>query len=188
MHGVKRLFAWMIPRFDPARFNVSLISLRTKDTSEDTLEQLGIDVTYLHRGKFDPATLPALVKVLDEKKADIVHMHGYGATTFGRICAAWRKIPAIVHEHANHTTTPWFQQMADTALAPYTDLAIAVSRSTADFVINARKMPAEQDEGRLSRRAARRVRAAAVAGRNRARPAPISACLTARSRSGRSRA
>jgi glycosyltransferase involved in cell wall biosynthesis len=144
MHGVKRLFAWMIPRFDPARFDVSLVSLRTKDTSDDTLEQFGIDVTYLHRGKFDPATLPALVKVLDEKKADIVHLHGYGATTFGRICAGWRKIPAILHEHANHTTTPWFQQLADKALAPYTDLAIAVSQSTADFVINARKMPADK--------------------------------------------
>ncbi len=84
------------------------------------------------------------MKVLDDKKADIVHMHGYGATTFGRICAAYRKIPAILHEHANHTTTPWFQQMADSALAAYTDLAIAVSKSTADFVINARKMPAEK--------------------------------------------
>jgi glycosyltransferase involved in cell wall biosynthesis len=144
MHGVKRLFAWMIPRFDPARFKVSLISLRAKDLSEDTLEQFGIDVTYLHRGKFDPATLPSLVKVLDEKQADVVHLHGYGATTFGRICAGWRRIPAILHEHANHTTTPWFQQMADKALAPYTDLAIAVSQSTADFVINARKMPAEK--------------------------------------------
>ena len=47
MHGVKRLFAWMIPRFDTARYNVSLISLRKKDLSEDTLEQFGIDV-HLH--------------------------------------------------------------------------------------------------------------------------------------------
>jgi glycosyltransferase involved in cell wall biosynthesis len=144
MHGVKRLFAWMIPRFDAARFDVSLISLRKKDLSEDTLEQFGIDVTYLHRGKFDPATLPALVKVLDDKKADIVHLHGYGATTFGRIAAGWRKIPSILHEHANHTTTPWFQQVADKMPAPYTDLAIGVSQSTADFVINARKIPAER--------------------------------------------
>ncbi|MCK7529384.1 MAG: hypothetical protein MZV64_73465 [Ignavibacteriales bacterium] len=33
MHGVKRLFAWMMPRFDAARFNVSLVSLRKKDLS-----------------------------------------------------------------------------------------------------------------------------------------------------------
>ena len=104
MHGVKRLFAWMIPRFDKSRFNVSLISLRKKDLSDDTLEEFGIDVTYMARHKFDPATFPALLKVLREKHADIVHLHGYGATTFGRLCA-WRMgIPAILHEHANHTT------------------------------------------------------------------------------------
>jgi glycosyltransferase involved in cell wall biosynthesis len=144
MHGVKRLFAWMIPRFDRSRFNVSLISLRRKDLSEDTLEQYGIDVTYMARHKFDPATYPALLKVLREKKADIVHLHGYGATTFGRMCARAMKIPAILHEHANHGDTPWFQKMADRLLAPHTDLAIAVSESTAEFTIRARLMPAER--------------------------------------------
>ena len=49
MHGVKRLFAWMIPRFDKARFNVSLVSLRKRDVSEETLDALGIEIEYLHR-------------------------------------------------------------------------------------------------------------------------------------------
>jgi glycosyltransferase involved in cell wall biosynthesis len=141
MHGVKRLFAWMIPRFDADRFNVSLISLRRRDESEDNLERLGIDVTYLDRGKFDPRTFPALLRVLDEKEADVLHMHGYGATTFGRMVAAWRRIPTLLHEHANLTTTPWFQQVVDELLLPFTDLAIGVSRSTAEFVVNARRIP-----------------------------------------------
>jgi glycosyltransferase involved in cell wall biosynthesis len=144
MHGVKRLFAWMIPRFDASRFDVSLVSLRKRDNSEDTLEELGIDVTYLHKSKFDPATLTALLKVMDRKHTDILHLHGYGATTFGRLAAALRGTPALLHEHANHTTTPWFQQVADRILAPYTDLAIAVSQSTADFTTGARKMPADR--------------------------------------------
>jgi glycosyltransferase involved in cell wall biosynthesis len=144
MHGVKRLFAWMIPRFDRGRFNVSLISLRRKDLSEDTLEQFGIDVTYMARHKFDPATFPALLKVLRKKQADIVHLHGYGATTFGRLCA-WRMgIPSILHEHANLGDTPWFQKVADRVLAPHTDIAIAVSESTAEFTTRARLMPAEK--------------------------------------------
>ena len=144
MHGVKRLFAWMIPRFDKTRYNVSLISLRKKDLSADTLEEFGIDVTYMARHKFDPATFPALLKVLREKRADIVHLHGYGATTFGRMCA-WRLgIPAILHEHANHGDTPWFQKIADRLLAPHTDLAIAVSESTGEFTTRARLMPAER--------------------------------------------
>jgi len=144
MHGVKRLFSWMIPRFDPARFNVSLVSLRKKDLSEETLESFGVDISYLHKSRFDPATLTALLKVIDRKSIDILHMHGYGATTFGRAAAAMRRLPAILHEHANLTDTPWFQKVADRALEPFTDIAIAVSRSTADFVVNARLVPAKK--------------------------------------------
>ena len=144
MHGVKRLFAWMMPRFDRERITASLVSLRKKDLSDDTLEQFGIDVTYLGRHKFDPATFTHLLKVLREKHADVVHLHGYGATTFGRLCAARLGIPAILHEHANHTDTPWFQKVADAWLARYTDVAIAVSASTAEFTTRARLVPADR--------------------------------------------
>src|SRR5262245_27615917 len=141
MHGVKRLFSWMIPRFDHRQFSVSLLSLRKKDLSEETLDSLGIDITYLERGKFDPFTLPAMLRLVDAKQVDVLHLHGYGATTFGRLVGAIRGIPTIVHEHANLTTTPWFQKIADKLLEPSTDIALAVSRSTADFVIKARLMP-----------------------------------------------
>jgi glycosyltransferase involved in cell wall biosynthesis len=144
MHGVKRLFSWMIPRFDPERYNVSLVSLRKKDLSEETLESMGIDIQYLHKSKFDPATLTALLKVIDRQQTDILHLHGYGATTFGRIAGMMRGLPTILHEHANLTDTPWFQKVADKLLAPATDIAIAVSKSTANFVINARLVPAER--------------------------------------------
>src|SRR5690348_9776257 len=138
MHGVKRLFAWMIPRFDRDRFDVSLVSLRKKDLSEETLDALGIDITYLHKSKFDPSTLTALLKIIDRKNIDVLHLHGYGATTFGRMAAALRGIPAILHEHANLTATPWFQKIADRLLEPSTDIALAVSQSTAEFVVRER--------------------------------------------------
>ena len=141
MHGVKRLFGWMIPRFDRERYNVSLVSLRRKDLSEETLESMGIDITYLGKSKFDPTTLPALLKIVRKKRIDILHLHGYGATTFGRIAAGMRSIPTILHEHANLTDTPWFQKVADAILEPETDIALAVSQSTADFVIKARQIP-----------------------------------------------
>ncbi len=141
MHGVKRLFSWMMPRFDPDRYAVSLVSLRRKDLSEETLESLGVDISYLHRSKFDPATLTALLKVIDRKAIDVLHLHGYGATTFGRAAAALRRLPVVLHEHANLTDTPWFQKVADRALAPFTDIAIAVSRSTAEFLVRARLVP-----------------------------------------------
>ena len=48
MHGVKRLFAWMLPRFDPALVSPALISLRRRDLSEETLEDyLGNNIARL---------------------------------------------------------------------------------------------------------------------------------------------
>jgi glycosyltransferase involved in cell wall biosynthesis len=144
MHGVKRLFSWMIPCFDREHFNVSLVSLRKKDLSEEPLEALGVNIAYMERSKFDPFTLPALLRIIDEQQVDILHLHGYGATTFGRLAGAMRRIPTILHEHANLTDTPWFQKIADRVLEPYTDIAIAVSKSTADFVIGARQVPSSK--------------------------------------------
>jgi glycosyltransferase involved in cell wall biosynthesis len=143
MHGVKRLFAWMIPRFDPARCKVSLVSLRRKDLSEETLDALGVDITYLGKARFDPTTLPALVRLIDARHIDLLHLHGYGATTFGRLAAAARGLPVVLHEHANLTATPWYQKIADRLLSRYTDVAIAVSRSTAAFVVGQRQLPAD---------------------------------------------
>lgn len=144
MHGVKRLFAWMIPRFDAARYTVALVSLRKRDLSEETLDALGIDITYLERGRFDPRTLMDLLRVIDAKRIDVLHLHGYGATTFGRLAAAMRGIPVVLHEHANLTSTPWFQKVADWLLERYTDVALAVSKSTAEFVIGARLVRPER--------------------------------------------
>jgi glycosyltransferase involved in cell wall biosynthesis len=144
MHGVKRLFAWMIPRFDPSRFEVSLLSLRKKDLSEDNLESLGFPVYYLEKGKFDPSTFPALVSLLRKLEIDVIQTHGYGATTFGRAAAYWLGIGNVLHEHANLTDTPWFQKIPDRLLNPVTDVAIAVSQSTRDFCIRARKLSPER--------------------------------------------
>jgi glycosyltransferase involved in cell wall biosynthesis len=144
MHGVKRLFAWMIPRFDASRFEVSLLSLRRKDLSEDNLESLGFPVYYLEKGKFDPSTFPALVSLLKKLEIDVVQTHGYGATTFGRLAARFLRIGNVLHEHANLTDTPWFQKIPDRLLDPVTDVAIAVSESTREFCIRARKLSPER--------------------------------------------
>jgi glycosyltransferase involved in cell wall biosynthesis len=144
MHGVKRLFAWMIPRFDTRRFQVSLLSLRKKDLSEEKLEDFGFPVYYLEKTRFDPTTLPALVRLLKRLEIDVIQTHGYGATTFGRAAAALLRMPNVLHEHANLTDTPWFQKIPDIFFNPLTDLAITVSKSTRRFCIDARKLSPER--------------------------------------------
>ena len=52
----------------------------------------------------------------------------------------WLRIPNVLHEHANLTETPWFQKIPDKFFNPFTDLAIAVSESTRQFCLEARKL------------------------------------------------
>jgi glycosyltransferase involved in cell wall biosynthesis len=141
MHGVKRLFSWLLPRFDESRVRTALVSLRRKDLTTEALENQGVEISYLGRSKFDPRTLGALLAIVDRWKPDILHLHNYGATNFGRVAAGMRGLPAIVHEHINLGRAPWYQKVADRSLEPLTDIALAVSRSTADFMCTERQLP-----------------------------------------------
>lgn len=144
MHGVKRLFTYIFPRHNTERFNVSLVSLRKRDLSEEKLEDYGINIHYLGRHKFDPFTYSHLKRIIKEENAHILHMHGYGATTFGRMVGKNMGLGMILHEHANLTDTPWFQKIPDKWLDKHTDINLAVGESTREFAINARKCNPER--------------------------------------------
>ena len=109
---------------------MSLVSLRKKDLSEETLDALGVDISYLHRGKFDPATLTALLKIIDRKQIDILHLHGYGATTFGRLagrCGA-ADDPARAREPHRHALVPEGRRPPAGAVHRHRDCGVARAR------------------------------------------------------------
>jgi len=147
MHGVKRLFSYIFPRHNRERFNLSLVSLRKRDLSKERLEDYGINIHYLGRHKFDPRTYWDLKRVVKREDAHILHMHGYGATTFGRLVGRFNRRATILHEHANLAGRyPGYLTPVDKLLAKRTDLAMAVGRSTLEFTLKYRHTPPERTE------------------------------------------
>jgi len=77
-------------------------------------------------------TLSDLLKVIDRKQIDILHLHGYGGDD---VWAAWRggarhsSDPARTRQSHRHALVP---EVPTACSEPYTDIAIAVSKSTAD--------------------------------------------------------
>ena len=124
---------------------MSLVSLRKKDLSEETLEAHGIDITYLSKSKFDPTHAAGAAEgdatEADRHPAPPRLRRDHVRPDRRRRCGG---IPTILHEHANLTDTPWFQKVADAVLEPDTDIALAVSQSTADFVVKARQIPPDK--------------------------------------------
>ncbi len=144
IHGVSRLFSWWFPRYDPARFTVSLCGLKRPEPASRLLEDQGIPVRHLGRGRFDPRILGDLVRVAREKRAAILHVHGYAAADFGRIAARRLGAALVLHEHFADPRMPAYQGLADRLLSRLTDRAIAVSGSTRDFLVRERHVPASR--------------------------------------------
>jgi glycosyltransferase involved in cell wall biosynthesis len=145
IHGVSRLFSWWFPRYDPARFDVSLCGLKHPEPATEWLGAQGIPVHHLGRGRFDPRILGDLVSLARERRARILHVHGYAAADFGRLAARAAGAKLVLHEHFADPRIPAYQALADRLLSGRTDGAIAVSRSTRDFLVKERFVP----EGRV---------------------------------------
>ena len=141
IHGVSRLFSWWFPRYGP-RFAPSLVGLKHPEPATRWLAEQGIPVHNLGRGRFDPRILTDLVRVGRERKARILHVHGYAAADFGRVAARRLGAALVLHEHFADPRMPAYQGLADRALSGLTDRAIAVSASTRDFLVRERHVPA----------------------------------------------
>jgi glycosyltransferase involved in cell wall biosynthesis len=144
IHGVSRLFSWWFPRYDPARFDVSLCGLKHPEPATQWLAGQGIPVHHLGRGRFDPRILTDLVALARRRRARILHVHGYAAADFGRLAARAAGAKLVLHEHFADPRMPAYQALADRLLRGRTDGAIAVSRSTREFLVRRRFVPEDR--------------------------------------------
>jgi glycosyltransferase involved in cell wall biosynthesis len=141
IHGVSRLFSWWFPRYDRARFCVSLCGLKQPEPATRWLAEQGVEVHHLGRGRFDPRILTDLIALTRRRRARILHVHGYAAADFGRLAARAVGARLVLHEHFADPRMPAYQAVADRILAPWTDAAIAVSHSTRAFLVDQRFVP-----------------------------------------------
>jgi glycosyltransferase involved in cell wall biosynthesis len=144
IHGVTRLFSWWFPRYDAARFRVSLCGLKKPEPASALLAAQGVPVEHLNRGAFDPRLLFDLVRLIRRRNARILHVHGYAAADFGRLAARLTGAALVLHEHFADPRMPRYQAVADFALKRMLDRAIAVSHSTREFLVRDRFVPAER--------------------------------------------
>jgi len=138
IHGVSRLFQWWMPLFNSNLFDVKLVGLRKQDKACENLIDQGINIKSLARGKFDLFTLKDIVNIIKQENADIVHLHGYGASNFGIAAARITGIKCVVHEHFVDPAYPGYQLPFDYFLAPRADMGIAICESVKEFMVNKR--------------------------------------------------
>ncbi len=146
VHGVTRCLALWVPRYDPSRYAVSVYNFRGVDPGAVYLTGLGVPVGGRRRAKFDPRLFGDLLATVRRERVGLLHLHGYGATDFGRVVARVAGIPSIVHEHFIDQRSSLPERAADLALRPLTTWAIAVSGAVRDFMVRRRAIPPDRLE------------------------------------------
>ncbi len=135
INGPTRYFSWLMQGLDKSKFNPHLYTLRAKGQSHHVFQQYNIEVKYLNLSKYNPFTLVRLIQVIVANKIDILHLTGYGSTTFGRLAGAICRRPCIVHEHWVDPSMGGIQIWVDRCLAGFATSAIACSEYAKRFLV-----------------------------------------------------
>ena len=103
-----------------------------------------IHVHYLNLGKYSLWTLIVLMKIIRRENIDIVHLTGYGSTTFGRIAAKICGKSAIVHERWVDPNISNAQIILEKVLSRWTTMSIAVSTYAREFLVTKKRIREEK--------------------------------------------
>ncbi len=142
LHGGGRLYWNVLPRFDADRFRIVPCMLRADDTIREVFTKSPVSVRILNKGKFDPTTLWTFLRLIKEENIHVMHLHCYGASTFGRLAGIISGVPAIIHDYDTEVyfPYPWYLGIVDRVLAPMTQGAMAASPMVRNFLIRKRKI------------------------------------------------
>ncbi len=142
LHGGGRLYWNVLPHFDPERVRVVPCMLRASDTIRKVFEASPVPVRILDKPKFDPTTLWTFLRLIKRERIDVMHLHCYGCSTFGRIAGLITGIPTVIHDYDTEVYFPYpsYLSVADRLLAPSTRAAVAASPMCRHFLVHRRNV------------------------------------------------
>jgi glycosyltransferase involved in cell wall biosynthesis len=142
LHAGGRLFYNVIPRFDPTRIRVFPCMMRTSDEVRALFDASPVRVNVFEKGPFDLTAIGTYVQQIKQNKIDVLHLHCYGTSTYGRIASLLTGVPCIIHDYDTDHYFPytWYLGLADRILTGRTGGAIAASPLVREFMANKRKV------------------------------------------------
>ena len=93
LHGGGRLYWNVVPQFDQNRFRIIPCFLRSSDEVRQLFEKSPAPVTIFDKGKYDLTTLLSFLRVIKKERIDVMHLHCYASSAFGRLAGAITGVP-----------------------------------------------------------------------------------------------
>jgi glycosyltransferase involved in cell wall biosynthesis len=143
-HGPSQLLLNLVRGGDSERFAFEIVGLRGEDAASAHLRGQGLSVHCLGRHRFDPRLPWDLLRSVRTRRPALLHLHGFGASNYGRWVGMKTGIPVLIHEHGINAAIPFYQRIADRVLHGFAAEAIAVSREVREYLVNVRLVPRDR--------------------------------------------
>jgi glycosyltransferase involved in cell wall biosynthesis len=144
LYGPGRMWLSTLGAFDKRRCVMIPCVLRMDERLNAQFAKQGIHLIDLRKGRFDLTAIGALCRLIRKERIDVLHLHGDGATTFGRIAARMSQVPAIAHYHDTAEGVPAYVRWMDRLLASSTARAVAISQAVSQACQSVRRLKPEQ--------------------------------------------
>lgn len=137
MGGLERVIETIVLGLDRRRYDVEVWCLVRGGAIADELLSLGVPVKIQGLSSYyNPARIRELAARLSCGRFDVVHTHGYFASTFARLALLLERGPAVIHHI--HTTDLNFKarnRRIESLLSLCSDRVICVSQAVSQFAV-----------------------------------------------------
>ena len=142
--GAERQLVELVKRLDKNKYNITVCCITRGGPLEEDLKKLGIAYHILYKKfKFDFAVIFRLIRLIRQKKIELIHTWMFTSNTWGRIAARFTGVPVIISTElcmVNHFKGR-IQRTVDRMLAGSSDIIIANSRSVRNSHIKRERIP-----------------------------------------------
>jgi len=134
--GLEKVIASIVTGLDHEKFNLRVWCLARGGDIFDELKIKGLEIENLEmKSPKNPLFLIKLWKKFKINKIDIVHTHGYTATTIGRLTAFFAGVKVIIaHIHSTYYNYNKKQLIIEKIFSLFTNKIICCSKAVAGFV------------------------------------------------------
>ena len=135
--GLEKVLASIVLSLDKNRYDVQVLCLSAGGYVADELMEKGIAVRILgKKSYYNPWQVLTLAGLVRCERLQIIHTHGYFASTFGRLAAILANVPVIItHVHSTYYDYGRRNLMIERLLSVFTDCIVCISGAVQKFVV-----------------------------------------------------
>lgn len=141
--GIEKVIAAIVLDLDKDKYRPEVWCLARGGAVADDLVNRGVPLKILHLSSYhNPFNVARLSRLISESRADILHLHGNFAGTFGRLSALLRRPPVVLyHVHSTHYDYGRRSIFIERFLSHFTDRLICISVAVQSFIVQEEGIP-----------------------------------------------